>query len=88
MPTARRMSSARPASRVFHPLTHTSPASGSSSALRCLASVDLPDPLWPRIDHVFSLAHLQIHPAQRLHGLLVALLVGVMEILDADDGHG
>ena len=45
-------------------------------------------PVVAQDDHIFSLANLQIHPAQRRYRLFIALLVGVMEILDADDGHG
>ena len=34
---------------VSIPSTHMVPSEGMSSAFMCLASVDFPDPLWPRI---------------------------------------
>ena len=48
-PTRRRISSVCASSRVSMPSTSTWPAVGSSRALRCLASVDLPEPLCPTI---------------------------------------
>ena len=49
MPTRRRMSSSRSSSAVSMPSTYTLPSVGSRMALKCLARVDLPEPLWPRM---------------------------------------
>ena len=49
MPTRRRISSSSFSSTVSMPSTYTLPPEGSSTALKVLASVDLPLPLWPRM---------------------------------------
>ena len=47
MPTVRRMSSSRSSSAVSMPSTYTVPPVGRRMALKCLARVDLPEPLCP-----------------------------------------
>ena len=47
MPTRRRMSSRSSSSQVSMPSTYTLPDVGRRMALKCLARVDFPDPLWP-----------------------------------------
>ena len=49
MPTRRRISSSSFSSVVSIPSTYTLPPEGSSTALKVLASVDFPLPLWPRM---------------------------------------
>ena len=48
MPTRRRISKTLSSSRLSMPSTMTLPESGVRIAFICLASVDLPLPLWPR----------------------------------------
>ena len=47
MPVRRRISSSILSSRVSIPSTYTAPPHGSSTAFKCLAKVDLPEPLCP-----------------------------------------
>ena len=47
MPVRRRISSSSFSSRVSIPSTYTVPPQGSSTAFRCLAKVDFPEPLCP-----------------------------------------
>ena len=49
IPARWRMSQTRSCSEVFMPSTQTVPSVGFRITLKCLASVDLPDPLWPRM---------------------------------------
>ena len=48
MPASLRISHRCALSLVSMPSTQTVPSVGNRSAFKCLASVDLPDPLWPR----------------------------------------
>ena len=68
MPTRRRISRRRLSSRVSMPSTQTVPPSGRSTAFICLAKVDFPDPLWPRMVTKLPCSMLRLTPPRARTG--------------------
>ena len=56
--------------RVSIPSTRTVPASGSRIALKCFASVDLPQPFAPSTANELTAADVQRHAVHSVLGLL------------------
>ena len=64
MPTVSRMRYVQSASAVAMPCTFTVPSSGMSRAFRCLASVDLPLPLPPKMHRNSPLRTCRLTPSR------------------------